>query len=93
MTREAVEQGVLGHGVLFPSYFAGAPIFLMAQYAIFLIHRCNRLLVKKKKKLLFFISINQFNQKLKLLGDVLKYNLYYFLTHFLSKNSLDLKLV
>jgi len=47
MTREAAEQGVLGHGVLFPSYFAGAPKFLMAQYAIFLIHRCNRLLLKK----------------------------------------------
>jgi hypothetical protein len=62
MTREAAEQGVLGHGVLFPSYFAGAPIFLMAQYAIFLIHRCNRLLLKKKKKnLLFSISISQFN--------------------------------
>ena len=56
MTREAVEQGVLGHGVLFPSYFAGAPIFLMAQYAIFLIHRCNRLLLKKKKIIILDIN-------------------------------------
>jgi hypothetical protein len=33
---------------------------------------------------------NQFNQKLKRLGEISKYNLYYFLTHSLSESHLDL---